>query len=99
MAMTTPEQTAAIHAANKKDTALLNQYANLDVDGRFGDHWWFSSPRYTYSRTQAMTIIRFSLELGTEPTDTLTSELFGKLVQRVVNLEDRLAALERPRED
>lgn len=59
---------------------------------RGNDEWnatkWAWNGAYYHTETDALTIVRFCLILGVEPTDVLSSRMFGILVERLARLEE-----------
>jgi hypothetical protein len=57
--------------------------------------WWFTSPHATHSEQEALAIAEACLMLDMPVTDILTSRAWLRLVDRVVQLQERLDRLER----
>lgn len=71
--------------------AALHEHATETEDGR----WWFSSPAHTHKRESALAIAEMCLMLDIPVTDLLSADSWLKIMRRIVNLEERVAGLER----
>lgn len=66
----------------------LAEHAEQQPDGR----WRFrKGSSYTYDETKALQITRIGLALDTTPSDIVTSEMFERIVNRIVALEQHPA--------
>jgi hypothetical protein len=74
-----------------EEDRLLAEHAFPAEEGR----WHFGIPSYTHGRASSLALIRACLALGVTVTDTATAEAWWRLVSRVLDVERRLAALER----
>lgn len=70
---------------------LLTQYADHLDDGRWSLHAGTGLP---VSEDQALRLIGIGVALGVPPSDVLSSEMFARLVDRVVALEQRVEAMQ-----
>lgn len=66
---------------------LLTQYADHLDDGRWSLHAGTGLP---VSEDQALRLIGIGVALGVPPSDVLSGEMFARLVDRVVALEQRV---------
>lgn len=68
----------------------LHRHGHRTEDGR----WWFSDERFTHNETTALTISAACLSLGVPVTDVLRANSWFRLIERVMQLEERLERLE-----
>lgn len=68
----------------------LRKHGHRTDDGR----WWFSDERFTHSETTALTITATCISLEVPVTDILTARSWLRLIERVMQLEERLGRLE-----
>lgn len=74
---------------NERDTRALDWVRVHCEPAPLGDSWIWPSG-YRHSETESVKIARMCQALGFEPSDLVSSELFDALVNKVIELEERL---------
>lgn len=72
---------------NERDTKALN-WVRVHCQPLFDDWVWPSG--YTHTEEESVKIARMCQALDREPSDLVSSELFDALVNKVIELEERL---------